>query len=73
MSQATRELFYNKYKDVIISMFDATGDDKYVCIDKLVYMTEHRNDTNADFYPGIPEDFDYAVCQEDINQILRAD
>jgi len=54
-------------------MFTASGDDTGVCIDKLVYMTEHRNDANADFYEGIPADFDYDQCQIDINEILRKD
>lgn len=73
MSKETRKAFYDKYMDVIVEMFKITGDDIGVCADKLVYMTEHRNDPNADFYPGIPADFDYDQCQKDINEILRAD
>ena len=73
MSKKTMNDFYEKYAEVIIAMYKKTGDDTSVCIDKLVYMTEHRNDKNADLYEGIPEGFDFAQCQIDINEILRAD
>lgn len=66
-----RDAFAKKYAEVIMGMFLETGDDIYTCVDKIVYMTEHRNEPGADFYAGIPEDFDYAQCQVDIDEILR--
>lgn len=61
----TREKMYEKYHDVLMAMYEKTGDDTSVCFDKLVYAYKNRGVEGADVYEGIPEDFDWDAFGED--------
>lgn len=63
----TRKQLIEKYNDtVLMSMFKETGDDKDVCMAKLIYTAKNLGNPEADVYPGIPEDFDWETFQAEV-------
>lgn len=58
-----------KYRDVLASMYEVSGDDMSVSFDKLIYMAQNRGVEGADVYGGIPADFDYDAFLEDIKAL----
>ena len=67
----TREKMFDKYFDAIMSMFEATGDDNGVCLDKLIYTMKNLGNPEAEIYEGIPEGFDFAAFAEDYKELIK--
>ena len=66
----TREKMYEKYHDVMVKMFEATGDDNGVCLDKLIYTYQHKDEPDHEVYTGIPADFDWEEFGKDYAELI---
>jgi len=60
-----------KYKDAITSMYEASGDDSGVCLDKLIYTMKYQGNPKADVYEGIPEGFDFVEFGKDYKELIK--
>lgn len=68
----TRKQLIEKYRDnAIMSMFNASGDDEGVCLDKLIYTAQNLGNPDADVYPGIPTDFDFDTFLVEIKDLFK--
>jgi len=71
MDRNDKKELMNKYKDAIVSMFNASGDDSGVCLDKLIYTMKNLGNPEADVYAGIPEDFNFGEFAKDYKAMIK--
>lgn len=64
-----RKDLYEKYADTILEMFKVTGDDKSVCIDKLISNVRNLDNPNVEQY-FVPEGFDYVEFEKDYEELI---
>lgn len=68
-----RQELYKKYNEVLKTMFEKTGDDNGVCLDKLIYTYRVRKGIlkGGDTYDEIPADFDFNEFEKDYNYLME--